>query len=244
MSKSLRLGRFVLLAWTLMAAPVLAGPPYLSDDPEPTDYQHFEIYAYGNGALSQAGMAGETGIDFNYGGATDLQLTAVLPLAYDEQGRTGLGNVELAAKYRFLHQDVDGWDVSVFPRLFLPSISNKVGAHHASFLLPFWAEKDFGPWQFFGGGGCTLNHSHDGDRDFCQGGAVLTREIAEGLRLGVEIFHQTRDAVDGKSSTNLGAGLTYDISENYHFLSYWGPGVQNVRETGRGVWYSALLFTI
>ncbi len=88
-----------LLALVLgTCVPALAGPPYLSDDPEPTDYGHFEIYAFGLGSESDSGWAGESGIDFNYGGAPDLQLTAVVPLAYDEQGHAGLGNVELAAK--------------------------------------------------------------------------------------------------------------------------------------------------
>jgi hypothetical protein len=27
----------------LSAAPALAGPPFVTDDPEPVDYQHFEI---------------------------------------------------------------------------------------------------------------------------------------------------------------------------------------------------------
>ena len=49
------------------------------------------------------------------GGAPDLQLTAVLPIAYDEAGHAGLGNIELAAKYKFLHQDDVGFDVSIFP---------------------------------------------------------------------------------------------------------------------------------
>ena len=72
------------------------------------------------------GTSGAGGIDFNYGGAPDLQLTAVVPLEYDSRAggpETGIGNIELAAKYRFLHQDDFGWDVAVFPRVFLPSAS-------------------------------------------------------------------------------------------------------------------------
>ena len=219
-----------------------AGPPYLSDDPEPTDYQHYEIYLFGNGEWSNHAMAGETGIDFNYGAAPDLQLTAVLPLAYDGEGHRGLGNGELAAKYRFLHQDTDGWDVSVFPRVFLPSASRDVGSQHAALLLPLWAEKDFGTWSLFGGGGCVLNRSGD-DRNYCLAGAALSHAITSDLRLGVEVFHQSADALDSKASTSFGAGLTYDVNEHYHLLVYWGPGIQNVRKTASADWYSALLFT-
>jgi hypothetical protein len=66
----------------------------------------------------------------------------------------GLGNVELAAKYRFLHQDTVGWDVAVFPRVFLPSGSGIVGDNRASLLLPVWVQRDWtSAWSTFGGGG-------------------------------------------------------------------------------------------
>lgn len=91
----------------LLARPATAGPPFVSDDPEPTETGHFEIYTFNNGTNTRAGTAGETGVNFNYGAAPNLQLTATLPAGYNDTvgdgTRVGLGNVELAAKYRFLH---------------------------------------------------------------------------------------------------------------------------------------------
>src|SRR5260370_17968455 len=49
--------------------PSFAGPPYRSDDPEPTDYKHYEIYAFTNAIVTQHGHIGAAGVDFNYGGA-------------------------------------------------------------------------------------------------------------------------------------------------------------------------------
>ena len=235
--------QFVLaLAVLLGCGPAWAGPPYLSDDPEPTDFRHFEIYAFALGTQSPDGLAGETGIDFNYGGAPNLQLTAVLPMAYDEAGHTGLGNVELAAKYLFLHQEEDGIDLSIFPRVFLPSASHIVGDQHAALLIPLWAEKDFGKWSIFGGGGCEINRGDDG-QDFCLGGVAVTREILDGFRLGLEVFHQGADSLGGRVSTALGGGATWDIDQHHHLLAYWGPGLQNISATGRANAYMALLFT-
>ena len=57
-------------ALVLGVSPALAGPCYLTDDPEPTDYQHFEIYNFTNGTATRANSSGEAGIDINYGGAT------------------------------------------------------------------------------------------------------------------------------------------------------------------------------
>jgi hypothetical protein len=48
----------------LLAEPAVAGPPYISDDPEPTDYQHFEIYTFNLGTATRNGTTGQSGIDF------------------------------------------------------------------------------------------------------------------------------------------------------------------------------------
>jgi hypothetical protein len=92
--------------------PAIAGPPYITDDPEPTDNGHYEIYLSTQGTDTRDDVSGESGIDFNDGAPPDLQLTAVLPLDYDVPiagpSATGPGSVELAAEYRFLHQDGSG----------------------------------------------------------------------------------------------------------------------------------------
>ena len=154
----LRQWAFILIAMAALVRPARAGPwPYVSDDPEPTDYQHFEIYTFNSGTTTRAGTGAKSGIDFNYGAAPNLQLTATVPVGFEPAagGATnfGLSNVELAAKYRFLHQDGFGLDVSVFPRIFLPSGSNSVGDNRASVFLPVWVQKDWsGGWSAFGGG--------------------------------------------------------------------------------------------
>jgi Putative MetA-pathway of phenol degradation len=238
--------RHILPFVVIMATPALAGPPFLTDDPEPTGTGHFEIYAFDQGTNVRGDTGGESGIDFNYGDAADLQLTAVLTLAYDvprgEPLVMGVGNFEIAAKYRFLHQDDAGWDVSVFPRVFLPSASSDVGEHHGSFLLPLWAEKDWGDWSTFGGGGCALNNG-DGSKDYCLAGWALTRKLLPDFTLGAEIYHQTPDTLGGRATTALGMGATYDISDTYHLMASYGPGIQNAAATNRYSWYVALLTT-
>jgi hypothetical protein len=76
-----------------MGGPALAGPPGVSDDPQPTDYKHFEIYSFSNDTAARDGVGGESGIDFNYGAAPDLQLTATATAAFDRPtaGRTSFG---------------------------------------------------------------------------------------------------------------------------------------------------------
>jgi len=226
--------------------PAWAGPPFQSDDPEPTDYKHYEIYTFSNGTATRDGLGGEGGLDINYGGAPNLQLTATVPAAFDMPrgggARFGIGNIELAAKYRFLHQDTFGWDVAVFPRVFWPSPSAAVADPHASFLLPIWIQKDWGNnWTTFGGGGCVITAK--ASQNFCEAGWVVARKIFPNLQLGAEVFHQTADSSGTPASTSLGLGLTYDLNDNYHLLGYVRRGVQNANQSDQYSWYAALLTT-
>jgi opacity protein-like surface antigen len=236
---------FCLIWLAAMMAPALAGPPYQSDDPEPTDFKHFEIYTFVDGTTGHDGTSGESGIDFNYGAAPNLQLTAVIPAAYNfgsGAAEAGFGNIELAAKYRFLTQDLAGVDVAFFPRVFLPAGSSAVGTQHASLFLPLWLEKDWGQWSAFGGGGCELNRGGN-DQNFCQVGAVIARQVVSNLQLGLEIFHQMPDTLDGEATTSVGAGARYDVTDNVHLLGYLARNIQNADETERYNWYASILFT-
>jgi hypothetical protein len=231
---------------SLTALPAKAGPPYLSDDPDPTDYEHYEIYAFANGEVGANGSGGEAGIDFNYGARPDLQLTAVLPAGYARPGGgpsdVDLGNIELAAKYRVLHQDDIGLDVAVFPRVFLPAGSALVGERHTSFLLPIWLEKDWGKLSGFGGGGCVFNRG-GGSQNFCLAGWAFTYQLLPKMQLGAELFHRTADTKGGRATTSVGVGVKYDVSDNYHLLGYIGPTLQSAAETDRYTWYASVLFT-
>ena len=240
-----RIVAFVVLL-SALGCPALGGPPYVTDAPQTTDYRQFEIYFFTGGATSRGGTEGAAGLDFNYGATPDLQLTAVVPLGFESPvgggTATALGNVELAAKYRLLHQKDFGWDVAVFPRLFLPSGSPAVGERHASLLLPIWIGKDWGDWSTFGGGGCVINHGGN-SQDFCLAGWAITRRVLPDLQIGAEIYHQTADTRGGRASTGIGAGVVYDLSDHYHLVGSFGPGIQNAGDTNWYSWYTAFLFT-
>ncbi len=228
--------RCAALAWAVLflafaSEPAAAGPPYLSDDPAPTDVSHWEIYNFAIGAGTSHDLAGEAGLDINYGAAKDLQLTAVLPLAFDNAKgfsfnglRSGPGDVELAIKYRFLHQNEDSWtpDVAIFPRLFVPTAGHQFGTGRFGLLLPIWAEKDFGPWSVFGGGGYQINPG-TGQRDFWQGGMAISRTIAERFSLGAEFYGQTRDTRIGGAFETLNVAATYKLVKHWSLLASAGP---------------------
>jgi len=245
-SRHARLAAQLALFLALLAPRASAGPPFISDDPEPTDYRHYEIYAFASGATAKGDVSGNAGIDFNYGATPNLQLTAVVPLGFDAPsegpGAVNFGQVELAAKWRLLHQDDIGIDLAVFPRLFLPAGSPRVGERNVSLLLPVWIEKDWGKWTVFGGTGCVLNRSA-ATENYCLTGWTLTRQVFPDLQLGLEVYHQTSPVKGGRASTSIGTGAKFDVTENVHLLGYIAPTLQNASSTARYTWYSSVLFT-
>ena len=240
----MRLALAAVAATLLLASPALAGPPYITDDPAPTERGHWEIYNFVGGGHVAGETAGEGGFDLNYGAAKDLQLTLVLPFAYDRSdGHTdlGFGVVEAAAKLKVLHQKEGSWqpDVAVFPRLFLPTAEANFASRHTNLLLPVWLGKDFGKWSLFGGGGWQLNPG-DGNRDFWTGGVAVTRQVTDRLNLGAEISHRSADARDGRAFSGVNLGMVYRLTDHWSLLASGGPGIQNARTEGRYDFYVSL----
>ncbi len=173
------------------------GPPFVTDDPEPVEDGHYEINIAAIGLTERSGTASPAPmIDANWGAAPDLQLHVGLGLAYAEADggvRAGYGDTELGIKYRFLHQDPEGWlpDVAFYPNIELPTgdAARGLGAGHVQLLLPIWIEKDWDRWSSYGGGGFWSNH-HGADRNNWFVGWVLLRQITDSLQLGGEIYRQ------------------------------------------------------
>lgn len=232
----------LVLAAVLGTTPARAGPPFVTDDPVPTDRGHWEVYNFVAGVRADGATGGQAGFDINYGGAEDLRLTAVVPLGFDTgEGRAGASNLELAVKYRFLHQDkqTPAHDLAFFPRVITPTGGTRLGTGHVQLLLPVWAEKDFGPWAVFGGGGVTFNPGRD-QHDFWLSGVGVTRTLTKRVSLGVEVYHHTRDTRDGADFTGLNVGALLKLSDHWSLIGAGGPGVQNTRTEGQSSLYVAL----
>jgi hypothetical protein len=210
----------------VVPAAASAGPPFLTDDPEPTDVGHWELYApLFEAAGSGSDFDGSFGTEINYGAAPGVQLTLGLPAAYahDARGwRWGAGDIEASVKYRFYRDEAAGVQIAAFPAVTLPTASRGMGAGRVTAFLPVWAQKDMGPWSVFGGGGYAVNPG-SGNRDYWTGGVVVTRQLSERLLIGAEADRQGSDTVGGRSSTSLGLGGIVDLKGPLRLLASGGP---------------------
>ncbi len=229
-----------------LAMPAWAGPPYVTDDPEPTRTGGWENYALVTGVNTAGATAGQTALELNYGGAPDLQLSLYAPLGFEAARslRAGGGDLQLSAKYRFLHQADASWtpDVAVFPAVTLPTGASAFHTGHVSYFLPVWAQRDFGKWSVFGGGGYDVNPGA-GQRNYGLAGLALTRSVSKRLNLGVEIYHETPQTVGGAAVTNLGFGAIYQLTKHWAVLASGGPGLQDPARAGASAFYASLQFT-
>ncbi|HMI40037.1 MAG TPA: hypothetical protein VK485_02255 [Sphingomicrobium sp.] len=212
-----------LIAVLCPAAPAFAGPPYETDDPEPTETGHWEIYAFTSLEGRGANVDGTAGLDLNYGPVKGVQLTATLPIDYahvkSAGWHSGAGDLELGVKYRFLDAPSQGVSMAVFPRVILPTSK---ASSRTRLLLPLWAQKDVGKTSIFGGGGIEINPG-PGNRNFWLAGAAVTHAVSDRFSLGGEVTHQSADAVDARSATSLGLGTIIGLGDPFSLLLSGGP---------------------
>ena len=217
----------------------LAGPPFATDDPEPTDYQHYEVYLSFLQTRTSAGTEGELPLlEINYGGAPDLQLSVGLPLAFSRPAggvnHYGLGDISLGAKYRFLQETDDRPMAAFYPSVTMATgdADRRLGEGATQIFLPIWLQKSWGAWQTYGGAGYNIDHSA-GAKNHWFVGWQLQREISDRLTLGAELFYNSEEDAGEGSSTGFNIGGMYHFSEEHHLVFSAGRGLSNARLTNQ-----------
>ena len=245
-------GLAVIMLWCLTTALANAGPPYRTDDPEPTPLGRYEFYTFSTGTLVRDGASGSLpAFELNYGLVPNGQLTIDAPVAFDSASdnstQFGYGDTQISFKYRFVQEDEQGWrpQVAGFPLVQLPTgdQSRGLGAGHVLAFLPLWAQKSFGDWTTYGGGGYWINQGRSDDKNYWFFGALLQRKITDKLSVAGEIFHQTANTVEGHDSTGFNFGAIYGFNEHDHFLFSADRGLQNADTTNDFSWYVGFLLT-
>jgi hypothetical protein len=207
-----------------LALPAFAGPPFVTDDPEPTPYRSYEIYL----ASDYARSADSTDVtiphlEFNYGLFPNVQVTATMPLAGSRfpngAMNLGYGDTELEVKARVIQETDHLPQISIAPTVVLPSgnASRSLGGGYEKAFYQVWFEKGLGKYTFYGGGGLWHNPGA-GNKDYTFTGLAVIRDMGHGLTLGTELFGQSADTVGGMSSLGFNFGAIRQIDEHHEVL--------------------------
>ncbi len=218
----------VLLALVLLGTGrARAGPPFLTDDPEPVAAGHWEVYAAAQWSWTHASASGTAPhVEVNLGAMPGLQLHAVVPLvlAWDDDRtlRYGVGDLEVGTKLRFAEEGTWSPQLGIFPIVTLPtgSADEGLGAGVPEGLLPVWLQKTFAPWTTYGGAGLRL--SAEGHAVVL--GWLLQRDFGTTLTLGLEAYATI--PLDGSPvRVQLDAGAIVNFSALHHLLLSAGPSL-------------------
>jgi hypothetical protein len=216
----------------ILAQNLRAGPPFVTDDPEPVEYQHWELYLASIQSHSSGDWSGTAPhVELNYGAAPDLQLHVIAPLAYDSPSpgasHYGFGDLELGFKYRFVHET--NWipQAGVFPIVQAPlgSTRDNLGTGNFQVYLPVWLQKSWGSWTAYGGGGYGIN-SFSGNGNWGFVGGLLQKQIFKNVVVGAEVYHQTEFQADFPNvGTAFNVGTIVDFGEHHHLLFSAGRSI-------------------
>ena len=220
----------------LLAAVLAAhgGPPFVTDDPEPVDYQHWEFYiASQNQKVGRDWSGTAPHFEVNYGVVPDVQLHLIMPLAYDSPpdgpSQYGAGDMELGVKYRFLEETNYLPQAGIFPLLELPigSETENLGNGRVEAYLPLWLQKSWGTWTLYGGGGYGINSFNREEKNWEFAGVVLQKQVLSDLAIGAELYNQSAAQVDfPNSGTAFNIGAVWDLSAQHHILLSLGRSIQ------------------
>lgn len=224
-----------IILLTLPMTPTFAGPPFLTDDPEPTEYRHLEVLPFATFDKFRYGKTIEApALELDYGLRPNLEVNTTLFYTYEithEAGASqkttqGISDAEFAMTFRIIDETKYVPQVAFCPSITTPTGDATLGLGNGRTwqTYPLWAQKSWGKWILDGGGGYAVNYAQDAFNYFF-GGILLQREFNDQWILGGEIFSQGKSDVDTPASTLLNLGGTYNFSETFSLLFSVGHSI-------------------
>jgi hypothetical protein len=215
----------------MVASPTFAGPPFMTDDPAPVDYKHSEFYIFSTYDKAKDGKSTAIpAFEYNYGVLPDTQLHLVVPFVQsapnDGPSESGIGDVEVGVKYRFIQETDTSPQVGIFPMAELDTGDSHKGLGNGKtwWKLPVWMQKSWGEWTTYGGAGYVINRA-EGQKNYPFAGWLLQKDIGEKWTLGGEVFSQGKTTVDGQSTTLMNFGGYYKFTPDFNLLFSAGHSV-------------------
>jgi hypothetical protein len=222
-----------------------AGPPFVTDDPEPVDLGHWEInYAVTDAWRSDVSSIAAPVVDINYGAAPEMQLHAQPRYAIERDGGTvrGFDDTEVGIKYRFVNIQQGGatYMMGIYPMYQAATGAARLpGRNQKGLFLPLWVQRDTGPWSAYGGAGYRVNHGMDA-RNSVFTGATLMYQATAALQVGAEVFNETPDAIDARRTGGVDFGGIAQLGGAFSLLFSLGTTLNGDYGTDRHFVYLGL----
>jgi hypothetical protein len=225
-----------------------AGPPFQTDDPDPVDYRHFEMYAFELSDSTGKNVGGTSlevpAYEVNYGVVPNVQLHLVVPatavwLPANGPTNYGIGDTELGAKIRLVKESKHVPEVGIFPFFEFPSgnVDKGLGVGKTWYRMPLWLQKSWGPddrqWTSYGGAGEAVV-PQDSYKNYPFAGWLLQRQLNKRWTLGGELFGHGAEgeaALSTHASTLLDLGGIYQFHDGFDLLFAAGRSIYGQPET-------------
>ena len=237
---------------TLATAAAHAGPPFQTDDPDPVEFRHFEMYAFelsdGTGKNAGGTVLEVPGYEVNYGVVPNVQLHLVFPISasFAPSGgpvNYGVSDTEVGAKIRLVKESKSIPEVGIFPFFELPSgnAAKGLGVGATWYRMPLWLQKSWGPsdrqWTSYGGGGEVVNSAAgyaNGYKDYPFSGLLVQRQLSKKWIFGGELYGHGAEgaaATSTRASTLLDLGGIYEFKDGFDLLFAAGRSIYGQPET-------------
>jgi len=225
--------KIMMFAALLVLLPVMAycGPPFTTDDPDPVEFRHWEVYLFGQFIRDTQDInAIVPGLEVNYGLFPEAQIHFIFPGGFSGSRYGNLdykyGSTEIGLKYRFIKETDNFPQVGTFPHADIASGNIAAGTFsgNTQYFIPIWLQKSWGSVMSYGGGGYWINPGIN-NLDWWFLGWVLQCQIADNMAVGMEINYNTPQEKGMAYNNSINVGVIYDINKNHHLMVSLGSSM-------------------
>ena len=202
-----------------------AGPPFLTDDPDPVPFRHWEYYLASENVFdirTHSAIGTLPHIEINWGVVNNVQLHLILPTTYSFNAPSdlfyGYTYTEVGVKYRFIKETESIPEIGVFPIVEVPTINDsRFGQQNFQIYLPVWIQKSWNKLTTYGGAGYWINPG-TGNKNWIFTGWEVQYDFTDFFTLGTEAYFHTSSTTGEHSVTGLTLGGFLNFSKYVHFI--------------------------
>ncbi len=224
----------------------LGGPPFLTDDPVPVPFRHWEYYISSINTFQHDVWSGTSPhFEANYGLFRNMQVHLLLPVNYlhfrHQTTKFGYADTEFGIKYCFLQETDNHPQIGTFPIIEIPTVRNDEFSNgRVKIFIPVWIQKTWNRFTTYGGAGYSINPGPESKNAIFTGWEAQY-DFSKVVSLGGEIYFQSADEAGSKSVTAFNIGGYINLSEEMHIIFSAGHSLVNENFTSA---YLGLLWTI